>query len=246
MHLDKYVLHTEKRRYIEYSPATLVESLWNETAMSSLSYAVRERLDHTLLGISSIAPPNWLYAYSPKAYSVQVQAYIHAHTLNTNCRRHERESKDQRKEIEQVTKPTCEFCARPETEQHLFVYCRQFKTIREKTTKEIQSATRKIISKAEENGVSLSEEQFELLIYTASQILTDGSVWQDDECKSWMGFKPDTEHIIVYGRHIEQSKLLKKLHDQWHYSAVRMTGYIWGSRQQENWRRVRAAKASVG
>ena len=105
---------------------------------------------------------------------------------------------------------------------------------RSKTSKEIKQLAQKAIQKAEEDEeLALTDNQHELLCYTATQILTDGSSWDDDECRSWMGFTPSTDHIFEHRDNIAQAKLIKRLHDGWHYAAVRMVGYIWGARQQE-------------
>lgn len=147
------------------------------------------------------------------------------------------ESKDKRKEPHGITRPDCEYCPEKETERHLFVQCQHFKKVREKSSKEIQQLTKKAIEKAmEDDELTLTENQLELLRYAAEQVLTDGSTWKDDECRSWLGFTPSTDHIFTQSDNIAQAKLIKRLHDGWHYTAVRMVGYIWGARQQQNWK----------
>ncbi|KAJ7670832.1 hypothetical protein DFH06DRAFT_1370021, partial [Mycena polygramma] len=227
--MDTYTPYTAGDGWIESNIRSFVDYFLAETAAFELALGNRMRMLTQVHDTSP--PPDYPYTRALSAHSAVIQLYARSGQLPTA------ETLEARSKLDSCM---CRMgCDAVESAHHIFVDCLHFAEWRADAAVEVVVRTeRKLV----EAGITGDADQSAILLAAKSLFVDDPTIWPLKISQYYLGQLPSIrEHITkeMLPNPIKRRKLSSHLSSDWHTSAIRLAGRIFGSVQ-----RTMAARAA--
>lgn len=226
--MDAYTLYTNVDGWVESNARNFIDFFLAKEAAERLAHGNRLRMLNSVH--DNMPPPDYPYTRALSAHSAVIQLYARSGQLPTA------EVLESRSKL-----PSCLCrlgCDAVESVHHIFVDCVEFKEWRCAAGEEVSLRTeRKLV----EAGIK-EEDQRAILKAAKSLFVDDATVWPLKISQYYLGRIPRISDIVtreMVPDTVKRRKLASHLSADWHTSAIRLAGRIFGSIQ-----RTMAARAS--
>ncbi|KAJ7777757.1 hypothetical protein B0H14DRAFT_2401425 [Mycena olivaceomarginata] len=220
--MDAYTLHTKADGWIESNTRNFIDFFLAREAAERLAHGNKLRMLASIH--DEMPPPDYPYTRALSAHSAVIQLYVQSGQLPTA------EVLESRSKI-----PCCMCrlgCDAVESAHHIFVDCVEFEEWRRAAGEEAHLRTeRKLV----EAGISRDEDQRAILNSAKSLFVDDATVWPLKISQYYLGRIPRiSDHITreMVPDIAKRRKLASHLSADWHTSAIRLAGRIFGSIQR--------------
>ncbi|KAJ7694633.1 hypothetical protein B0H17DRAFT_931520 [Mycena rosella] len=220
--MDDYTFYSKCDGWIESNIRHLIDIMIAQKESEDLALRHPQRMLTSLY--EHQPPPDFPYTRAYSAYSATVQLYACSGQLTVA------DTLYKRKKIED---DGCRFgCNAVEDMHHLFVECGRYEVWREKAT---EGLIIKTTMKLDEKGVEETARE-RLLKAAKSLFARDDTVWPLKHVFYYLGHIPPLDRLLSKGAvesSITRERLLHHLAAEWHMTAIRLAGRIFGDYQRE-------------
>ncbi|KAJ7104689.1 hypothetical protein C8R44DRAFT_640066 [Mycena epipterygia] len=220
--MDDYTFYSERDGWIESNIRSLVNSIMAQNTSDELAIGHHQRMLTAIY--EQRPPPEFPYTRAYSAYSALVQLYARSGQLAVA---------DVLNGRGKIDDDRCRFgCEAVEDAHHLFVECDRYKEWRRKAAEEL---TKKTELKLTEQGV---EEGARKDLLTAVKFMFDYNeqIWPLKHTFYYLGHIPPLDALLPQSvdlTSLKRERLLHHLAADWHLTAIRLAGRIYGDFQRE-------------
>ncbi|KAF9058034.1 hypothetical protein BJ165DRAFT_1425238 [Panaeolus papilionaceus] len=224
-HMNDFTLHHSNDGWIESNIPSYIDARLNEKRMNE----VHARNDHRMAKStrdSHCPPPEYPYLKATSAHSAAVQLYARSGqlpTANILKKRNIMEDDICRMECGNYT----------ETPRHIFVICSKYETWRTDATNEVVKQT-----KLKAETMEIPEILAQNLIHAAESLFRDNElIWPLHVSLYYLGQIPNIDSLLTGDEsepltHMKKLRIKAHISSDWHTSAIRLTGRIFGDFQK--------------
>ena len=213
--MDEYTVHSPRLGWIESNIQEVIEYELNCRAQRELEKKPRlatwmyDQRNH----------PTYPYTRAVSAYSAAVQLYARSGQLPVRDVVSERSKK---------IDPFCIYgCTERETVHHVMAECPKFQRWRQEAAEKLKQKTKKI-----ETGDEWPESLGTKYSQAAEEYFEDSPIWPRKETQYYLGHVPRITRTNEGHNSRKIIKGVKTMHDEFHYSGIRLASRIFGSRSR--------------
>jgi hypothetical protein len=214
--MDRFSPYLPPFNYIESGLPLLIHSLLASRAFFNPSFGPLPILSPFIY--DSQAPPLRPYTRASSSYSAVVQLYTRSGQLPTNLTRANRFH---------TGSPFCRYgCRSLEDAHHIFVHCPAFNALRDESQKSLEADTERVLAQ-----LSLPPSVTSYLEHAITHIFQDDTCWPLHSSRFYLGLLPPLlpPPMTLDSVTGESHRLLLRLANSCHTSAIRLAARIWGS-----------------
>jgi hypothetical protein len=214
--MDRFSPYLPPFNYIESGLPLLIHSLLASRAFFNPSFGPLPILSPFIY--DSQAPPLHPYTRASSSYSAVVQLYTRSGQLPTNLTRANRFH---------TGSPFCRYgCRSLEDAHHIFVHCPAFNALRDESQKSLEADTERVLAQ-----LSLPPSVTSYLEHAITHIFQDDTCWPLHSSRFYLGLLPPLlpPPMTLDSVTGESHRLLLRLANSCHTSAIRLAARIWGS-----------------
>ncbi|KAJ6607833.1 hypothetical protein B0H10DRAFT_1817044 [Mycena sp. CBHHK59/15] len=221
-YMDDYTFHSQRDGWIESNIRYLVDMMMSQNQSDDLARAHPQRMLVSIYDQRS--PPDFPYTRAYGAYSASIQLYARSGQLPVA------DTMFKRKKIDDNG---CRFgCNAVEDTHHIFVECGRYESWR---VRAVEDLWKKTTMKLDEKGV---EETARKGLLTAVKFLfaRNDDIWLLKQSFYYLGHVPQLDKLLPTGavqNAITRERLLYHRATDWHLTAIRLAGRIFGDYQRE-------------
>ncbi|KII90980.1 hypothetical protein PLICRDRAFT_697396 [Plicaturopsis crispa FD-325 SS-3] len=223
--MDTYTFYRERDGWIESNIRHFVDFFLAKQTALSLASSHPYRMYSPLH--DNHPPPSYPYTHAQSAHSATIQLYARSGQLPTA---------DVLFRRDKLIGDRCRFgCETSESAHHIFVECPRYTEWRRMTADDVVGRTRMKLAEQE-----VPEPAQQRLLHTAKSLFCDDECWPFHQSLFYYGQLPPLPALLPQTEmsYISRKRLLHHLAADWHTSAIRLAGRIFGDLQREMARRA--------
>jgi len=223
--MDDYTFYRTNNGWIESNIQYFSDHFLSRQTALDLTIGHQQRMATTFYDQTS--PPAYPYTRAYSAYSAVIQLYARSGQLALADQLHRRNK---------AISNHCRFgCGEIEDEHHIFVSCKCYEKWRSETQAGLYEKTERKLCEAE-----INEVDGQSILQLAKSLFSDGPLWPLYYSFYYLGHVPNIDAHLPNNATISTMACHRLIHhfsQDWHLTAIRLAGRIFGDLQREMARR---------